>query len=223
MFLNTSMNSLKIAGFVLCISIGLGALPGCKKKSFPPLPQLGPYERVEGEKVFHPVRPFALLNQAGDTLQHTDLGGKIRVADFFFISCPTICPQLQAEMLRIHEAFAEEERVILLSHTVDPKRDTVAALAKYAYNLGIATPEQWHFLTGDRDSIYALADDYFNIVMADPDAPGGFNHSGRITVVDAEGYIRAKANGLVKAEVDALLEDIKTLLHEMDMEAANPS
>lgn len=181
-----------------------------------PLPVLGPFEREDGAKIYHPVRAFELLNQNGDTIRHKNLAGKIRIADFFFISCPTICPKLQAEMLRIHQAFAEDERVVLLSHTIDPKRDSVAALAHYARNLGITNPEQWHFLTGNRDSIYQLADDYFNIAVVAPDAPGGFDHSGRITVVDTAGYIRTFANGLNEAEVTALIENTKLLLDELD-------
>ncbi|MEL6834153.1 MAG: SCO family protein [Bacteroidota bacterium] len=216
MFLTTSMNELKIACFVLSLLFASLMLKSCQDASPKLLPKLGPYERVNGEKVFHPVRHFELLNQDGDTISPAQVQGRIRVADFFFISCPTICPQLQAQMLRIADAFADEQRVVLLSHTVDPKRDTVAALANYAYNLGVEKADRWHFLTGQRDSIYTLADDYFNIVLVDPDAPGGFNHSGRITVVDPDGYIRAKANGLVEEQVDSLIANIKLLLHEMD-------
>lgn len=202
--------------YLWCLVLCSGLLAACGQNGEEAFPILGPFERVDGEKVYYPVRNFELLNQAGDTVRPNTLAGKYRIADFFFISCPTICPKLQAEMLRIHEAFAEDDRVVLLSHTIDPKRDSVKALAHYARNLGVTETERWHFLTGDRDSIYELADDYFNIAVIDPDAPGGFDHSGRITVVDPQGYIRTLANGLNKAEVDALIENTKQLLDELD-------
>ncbi len=197
------------------LALGTSLLVACSQNE-PTLPVLGPFERVDGEKVYAPVRAFELLNQEGDTIRQGDLQGKIRIADFFFISCPTICPKLQSEMLRIRQAFSDDDRVVLLSHTIDPKRDSVAALAHYAKNLGVTAAEQWQFLTGNRDSIYELADDYFNIAVVAPDAPGGFDHSGRITVVDTAGYIRTFANGLDEAEVDALIENTKVLLNELD-------
>lgn len=201
--------------FLLLMAV-LSPVSGCKPTTETVLPVLGPFERVNGEKEFHPVRFFELLNQSGDTISPAQLSGKVRVADFFFTNCPTICPQLQAQMMRISEAFVDEDRVVLLSHTIDPKRDTVEKLAHYARNLGIEDASSWHFLTGERDSIYTLADDYFNIAVEDPSVPGGFDHSGRITVVDPQGYIRSIANGIKPQEVDLLIEDIKTLLDEMD-------
>ncbi len=222
MFPTTSMDTLKIVYFVLGLSIVCSAFASCTKTKPEQLPRLGPYERIDGEKKYHPVRHFELSNQNADTIRPENLAGKIRVADFFFISCPNICPQLQAEMLRIFEVFSEEQRVVLLSHTIDPKRDSVEALAKYAYNLGISDASRWHFLTGNRDSIYTLADDYFNIAVVDPSAEGGFDHSARITVVDTDGYIRATANGLVKAEVDDLIANIQLLLYEMDNNNTSP-
>ena len=200
----------------LIISITL-LLLGCGNGTESPLPVLGPFERTaDGEKAFYTVRDFRLLNQEGDTIGQEALAGKIRVADFFFTSCPTICPQLQSEMIRIREAFAQNKDVVLLSYTIDPKRDSVAHLAKYALNLGVEDAQQWHFLTGNRDSIYTLADDYFNIAVEDPSAPGGFDHSGRITVVDPAGQIRSIANGLNRQEGDQLIKDIKTLIDEIN-------
>jgi protein SCO1 len=185
---------------------------GCSRPN--PLPVLGPYEKLNGNKTYHPVPDFHLLDQNGDTVSTASLKGKLRVVDFFFTSCPSICPKVQAQMLKIREAFPTEDQLVLLSYTIDPKRDTVGRLLHYAINLGITDARQWHFLTGDRQQIYDLADDYFNIVVEDASAPGGFDHSGRIVLVDTAGYIRAYANGLNPASVDTLLEDIQQLLNK---------
>lgn len=177
------------------------------------LPVLGPYERVAGEKVFHPVRDFNLLNQENEIVTSASFKNKVRVVDFFFISCPSICPKVQAQMLRIHEAFAEQEKVVLLSHTVDPKRDSVTALAHYAYQLGIEDADKWQFLTGEKDLLYQLADDHFNIVVEDQSAPGGFDHTGRIVLIDQDGFIRSYGNGLDPYSIDTLIQDIRQLVH----------
>ncbi|WP_367389763.1 SCO family protein [Lewinella sp. LCG006] len=176
------------------------------------LPVLGPYEKTNGEKVFHPVRDFRLFNQDSIVVTNTTFQEKIRVVDFFFISCPSICPKVQAQMLKIQEIFQEEKEVVLVSHTIDPKRDNVAAMARYATNIGVERADRWQFLTGDRALLYQLADDHFNIVVEDDSAPGGFDHTGRIVLIDKKGYIRSYANGTNPASVDTLIQDIQQLL-----------
>jgi len=178
------------------------------------LPVLGPYEKINGEKVFHPVRDFRLLNQDSAFVTNATFLGKIRIVDFFFISCPSICPKVQAQMLKIQDVFQQEKEVVLISHTIDPKRDNVAAMAHYATNIGVDQPEKWQFLTGDRELLYQLADDHFNIVVEDAYAPGGFDHSGRIVLIDKKGYIRSYANGTNPASVDTLIQDIHQLLRQ---------
>jgi protein SCO1/2 len=178
------------------------------------LPVLGPYEKINGEKVFHPVRDFRLLNQDSVFVTNATFLGKIRIVDFFFISCPSICPKVQAQMLKIQDVFQQEKEVVLISHTIDPKRDNVAAMAHYATNIGVDQPEKWQFLTGDRELLYQLADDHFNIVVEDAYAPGGFDHSGRIVLIDKKGYIRSYANGTNPASVDTLIQDIHQLLRQ---------
>lgn len=176
------------------------------------LPILGPYEKVKSQKQFHPVPDFQLYNQYGDTITAQTFKNSVRVVDFFFISCPSICPKIQSEMLRIRKAFANSSNLQLISHTIDTKRDTIERLAKYATNLGIEKEDQWHFLTGSKDDIFGLADDYFSVVIEDSSAPGGFDHSGRIVLVDKEGYIRAFANGQDTKAVNRLIKNIEQLL-----------
>ena len=178
------------------------------------LPILGPYEHVDSEKKYHPVPDFQLIDQYGNAFTQQAVTGKLRVVDFFFTSCPTICPKVQAQMLRIQEQFMNRDELVLLSHSIDPKRDTVEKLRHYAHNLGVEPGGNWFFLTGEKDEIYGLADDYFNIVVEDESAPGGFDHTGRIVLVDKDGFIRSYANGLNVAAVDTLMADILQLLDE---------
>lgn len=183
------------------------------------LPVLGPYDIVESQKNFHPVSAFTLYDQMGDTITGANFEDKIRVVDFFFTSCPTICPKVQAQMQRIYDAFPNEPSLKFISHSIDTKHDTIARLAEYAQGLGIENNERWHFLTGEKDEIFGLADDYFNIVVEDESAPGGLDHSGRIVLVDKKGYIRSFANGSDPKAVDLLIKNIGILLKSYESEA----
>ncbi len=183
---------------------GIFCLLGCRQE----LPRLGPKE--EGQ--LRPIRAFELVDQTGSTFSDEQLIGRCRVANFFFTSCPTICPVVQREMQRIQEQFADEDRLVFLSHTIDPKRDTPERLREYARGLGLDRTANWHFLTGSKDHLYDLARDYWNVAYEDSSAPGGFNHSGRIVLVDSDGYIRAFATGTNPVSVDTLIHDIHQLL-----------
>ena len=97
-------------------------------------------------------------------------------------------------MLRIYDKYEQQDLIKLVSHTIDPKRDTPDRLKQYAENLNVNT-NKWLFLTGDQDEILDIADDYFVAAMENEDAPGGFDHSGKILLVDTKGHIRAFADG----------------------------
>ena len=116
-------------------------------------------------------------------------------------------------MLRIHDHFAADDRLCLLSHTIDPKRDSVPVLKKYAKNLGVSAPK-WHFVRGDKNEIYDIAESYFNLAIEDPTLPDGFDHSGRLVLVDKARNIRAFCNGTDAKEVDLFIEKIEKLLYE---------
>ncbi len=177
------------------------------------LPILGEKEIVAGDTVFHSIPDFAFYNQDSTLITSETLDDKIYVTDFFFTSCPTICPKMKKEMLRLYEKYQATPELMLVSHSIDPKRDTVGKLKEYAQGLGVSS-DKWHFLTGDKDEIYKIADDYFSIAMEDPEAPGGFNHSGRFILVDKKGHIRSFADGTNAQEVDRLMGDIDQLLAE---------
>lgn len=177
------------------------------------LPIIGNKEVVDGDTVYHKVPDFSFVNQDSQIITNETFKDQIYVVDFFFISCPTICPKTTKQMLRIHDRFKQEPGLSLVAHTVDPKRDTVEALKNYARNLDV-TAEKWHFLTGDKYELHDIADDYFSVAIEDPDAPGGFDHSGRFILIDKNRHVRSFCNGTDPVEVDRFMDDIQKLLNE---------
>lgn len=161
-----------------------------------------------------PIPAFELTNQAGQRVTKATFAGHIYVANFFFATCPSICPPMQRELLRVYQRFAKEPRVLLLSHTIDPAHDSVAVLRDYAQRLGVPTAARWHFVTASRDTIFGLARAYLASALVDAKAPGGLVHSGSLTLVAAQGRTRGLYDGLNPKEVTRLLSDIPVLLHE---------
>lgn len=188
-------------------------LQACDPASDRTLPILGERIFENGDTIYHTVPDFEFTDQLGQTVTNEYFSDKAYIVDFFFISCPTICPVVKKQMLRIYEHFSEENRILYLSHTIDPKRDTVGALKIYADNLGI-DHTKWKFVTGEKDSIYEIADDYFSIAIENPDAPGGFDHSGRLILVDENRHIRSFCNGTDPDDVDRFMKDVEKLLKE---------
>ncbi|WP_339793117.1 SCO family protein [uncultured Imperialibacter sp.] len=162
---------------------------------------------------FHQVPAFALVNQLGDTITEKDMAGKIYVIDFFFTTCPGICPKLTGNMALVQEAFLEDDQVLLLSHSVTPDYDSVAVLKEYADVKGVVEGK-WHLLTGDRDQIYNLGRNAYFVeedlgLEKDPD---DFIHTENLVLVDGSRHIRGIYNGLNKAAISQLMADIKTLI-----------
>ena len=115
-------------------------------------------------------------------------------------------------MYRVYEKFLENENVGLLSHTIDPGYDTVAALANYARLLGVSSPK-WEFVTGDKDQIYDIGEtSYMVVANEDENAPGGFIHSGAFLLIDKERQVRGVYDGTIASQVDLLMKDINRLL-----------
>ncbi|MFC6998780.1 SCO family protein [Rufibacter roseus] len=186
------------------------------------LPILGPrtpdVKMVEGKPVvdtiYHTIPDFAFLDQDSQWVTPKTVEGKIYVADFFFTSCPSICPKMKSQMLRVYEKFKGNPNVALLSHSIDPRHDTVAVLRDYADRLGVKS-DTWHFLTGDRDSIMDLAQKhYFVTAMQDESVPGGFEHTDGFLLIDEQRRIRGHYHGLDEEDVDRLMQDMELLLAE---------
>ena len=189
----------------------------CQEEAAKELPILGNTYEEAGKKIYHEIREFSFVNQDSMEITNEVFEGKAYISDHFFISCPTICPKLSKSMLRIHDKFKSDERLLLLSHSIDTKYDTIPRLKKYAENLGV-TSDKWHFVTGEKDQILDIAEDYFNVALEDADAPGGYNHSGRLVLVDKNRHLRAFCDGTDTESVTKFLGDIEHLLAEMDQE-----
>ena len=188
--------------------------PSEKTSETAELPILGErYVDDNQDTVYHSIADFAFVNQVGDTIRKEDMAGKIYVADFFFTSCPTICPVMKKEMLRVYEQFKGDPNFRILSHSIDPSHDTQAVLKDYAEKLGVPDAATWNFLTGDQEKILEIGQtSYLTTTMADDMEPGGFLHSGAFLLVDQQGRIRGVYDGTKTDQVDRLLADIQKLL-----------
>jgi len=203
--------------FVLIIPIALYA---CQESSRPltPLGNTDYIEReVDGKKVidtiYHTIPDFAMTNQDGETVTPATFDNKIYVSDFFFTHCPTICPTVKKHMGFIYDKFGKDDRFLMASYSLDPKRDSVAVLKDYANKLRIES-SKWHLLTGDKVATYDLAHEYLVAAEEDPEALGGITHSGHIILVDTKKRIRAYCDGTDAKDVDRLMKDINRLLDE---------
>jgi protein SCO1/2 len=146
------------------------------------------------------------------------------VLEFFFSTCPTICPKMNQNMLELQEEFGANKAFGIASITINPENDTPKVLKEHAEHLGVKM-ENWNFLTGDKDYIYDLSNKGFNIYAAENNkAMGGFEHSGLFALIDKEGNIRCRKDefgnpilyydGIEESGIEAIKEDIKVLLEE---------
>ena len=138
------------------------------------------------------VPSFSFINQDSVLITNKDYLGKVYVVDFFFTTCPTICPTMTRNLAELQETFKERDNFAVASFTINPRYDTPYVLKKYGEKYGVTNPN-WHLLTGEQEKIYELAREGFYILASEAeDAPGGFEHSGMFALVDKEGYIRSR-------------------------------
>ncbi len=200
---------------VMIILLAIACKPGNKPDvSQLDLPILGErYVDDNQDTVYHRIADFSLVNQLGDTITNSDVSGKVYVADFFFTSCPTICPVMKKEMLRVYEKYQENPNFKILSHSIDVAHDTPEVLKDYAERLGVNDARTWNFLTGDQEKIFELGQtSYLTTAMADQLEPGGFLHSGAFLLIDQQGRIRGVYDGTKSDQVDRLINDIPKIL-----------
>ena len=163
------------------------------------------------KKKYHTISDFSLVNQNGDTITQENYKDKIYVADFFFTTCPTICPIMTKNMGEIQEAIADDPEIMLLSHSVTPVIDTVAQLKRYAIEKGVID-SKWNLVTGDKKQIYELARKSYLAVKDDGDGgPYDMIHTENFILVDKEKRIRGFYDGTNREDIDRLLNDLKIL------------
>lgn len=172
---------------------------------------------VIGADRAHHVANFSFENQDGKTITNGDVKGKICIVEYFFTTCKGICPRMNENMAQVYKAFSGNNKVVLLSHTVDPKRDTVPAMKAYSVRFG-ANANQWMFLTGDKKSLYDMAR-YSYLISAQDDTAGvgidvDFIHDKQYTLVDGHGRIRGFYDGLDQKSIEKLIGDINLLIRE---------
>ncbi|SNR58444.1 MULTISPECIES: SCO family protein [Hymenobacter] len=161
-----------------------------------------------------PVPNFQLTNQMGQPINNQTFAGKVYVTDFFFTTCPSICPKMQSEMLRVYKAFEGNPNVLFLSHTIDPGHDSISVLRDYAERLGIKDASRWHFATAPQDTVFHLAHAYMSGAQIDKQAAGGYSHDGAFALIDSHRRVRGVYDGMVKEQVDRLIADLPKLLRE---------
>ena len=203
----------KIIGFVLIAA----SLSACSEP--PRLPIYGK-EVVKTDTgydtIINTVANFEFVDQKGEVVNNATFQDKIFVTDFFFTSCPSICPVMTKQMLRIHDAYMDNPAVALLSHTIDPVRDSIQELDAYAAKIDILSNEKWHFVTGEKEDLFAMAEDYMIVAFEDDEVPGGFEHSGFFILIDKEQQVRGYYDGTSESDVTQLISDIEILLDEYE-------
>lgn len=190
--------------------------------------------KVQTDSIWHTVADIQLVNQLGDSVHLYDLKGKVMVADFFFTSCGSICPDLTRHLVQLQRSFEKggdskgdligKNNVQFLSFSIDPTRDSVQKLKRYADKYGV-NHDNWWFLTGDRQKIYDFifhelkVDKYDDSTPIDPN----FAHTGRFVLMDRDFNIRGYYNGLDTVEaIPRLAEDIAKLMVEKDHNHPDP-
>lgn len=162
-------------------------------------------------KKYHTVADFSLVNQNGDTITQQDYAGKIYIADFFFTTCPTICPTMTQNMAYLQSQILDDPEVLLLSHSVTPGIDSVPRLKAYAREKGVVDAK-WNLVTGDKKQIYDLARRSYMAVKTDGDGgPFDMIHTENFILVDQQRRIRGTYDGTNREDMDRLLEDLAIL------------
>ena len=163
----------------------------------------------------HSIANFSFIDQNGNTITEKTVADKIYVADFFFTSCPGICPKLTKNMKLVQDAFKDDPNIILLSHSVTPDKDDTAALKRYARNYGVMD-HKWFLLTGNRDSVYSIArKSYFaDEELGQQQDVNSFLHTENMFLIDTKRRIRGIYKGTSPAEMENIIADIKILKSE---------
>src|SRR5690606_30165059 len=173
-------------GIFLLVATGvLAYVTGCNQTAPETLPILGSREPVtkvvNGETItdtlYHTIPDFQLRNQDSLVITNKLCDKGVYIDNFFFTHCPSICPTMQRNLLKVYEKYKGDERVKFLSHSIDFRHDSPSVLKSYAEKLGV-TNDHWQFVTGSKAAVYGLSDSYMVYTKEDSNIPGGYDHSG---------------------------------------------
>ena len=169
---------------------------------------------IQHVKRFHKIDDFSLVNQNNEIITNETYKGKIYIADFFFTTCPGICPIMKENMIVLQDEFINDDDVLLLSHTVTPEIDSVHVLKKYSQEQGVID-SKWNMVTGDKKQIYDLARKSY-LVAEDIESPKQYDmiHTENFVLVDSKRRIRGFYDGTDNDVMDNLISDIKILKKE---------
>ncbi len=201
---------------LLISSLLLIALCNCNQHKQPNLvlPILGEKKLGNTDTIYHTIGNFSFKNQFNEIVSNQTVINKIYVADFFFATCQSICPQMSTNLKDVQEAFKADNDVLLLCHTVNPMHDSVEVLNSYSTTYG-AIKNKWHFLTGNKKEIYDLAKTSYLVNALEEDgSKEGFLHSEMLLLIDTQQRIRGFYDGTNKSDVLKLIADIKLLKTE---------
>jgi len=218
---NVKSSKFKVQSLKFCALLSIAFLLACSADEnpqityentgiYPPILREVDVDSI-GDTIYHTIPHFAFINQDNKTTTSESLKDKIYVADFFFTTCPSICPLMTKQLTRVQLAFANDSAVKIISFTVDPETDTSTVLKNYASKYS-ANLEQWTFCTGDKQKIYRLGQKGFLLVAPEyRNDTIDFLHSDKLVLVDQQSRIRGFYSGTDSTEVNLLINDIKLL------------
>ncbi|MFD2969894.1 SCO family protein [Sphingobacterium bambusae] len=193
----------------------------CTSQTDKKLPIIGERETqervVDGKTIIDTIYPkipaFSFLNQDSVMISEKTFDNQIYVANFFFTHCPSICPTMQRNLLKVYDKYKGDKRIAFLSHSIDFKYDSPSVLKSYANKLGVDN-DQWQFVTGSKKDIYGIANNYLVYTKEDASVPGGYDHQGYLVLIDQHKHIRGAYDGTNDEQVAQLFTDLEILFNE---------
>ena len=199
--------------------LALGTV-GCQSNTatLPIYGQREPVEKIIDGKtvtdtIYHTIPAFKFLNQDSVYVTDKNYDNKVYIANFFFTHCPSICPTMNRNLLKVYEQYKDSDQVYFLSHSIDFKYDQPSVLKEYANKLGVSN-DHWNFVTGSKADIYGIANQYLVYTAEDKNAPGGYDHQGYLVLIDKQKRIRGAYDGTNDEQVAKLKKELAILLQE---------
>lgn len=210
--------------FIIAVAAGMWVLSSEDKRE---LPIINPIDvnpdlvdpSLQNKGNYHTISDFYLQNQDGIWVTKKDVEGKILIVNYFFATCPTICPLMNGKVAKVYNEFKSNNKVLIMSHTVMPENDSAEVLKEYAERFE-ASADGWMFLTGDKSHLYELARKSY-LIVPDKDDPNyshgnefDFIHTENVALIDTKGQIRGFYDGTLDKDINQLIADINLLLEK---------